>query len=157
MSISFKNSVSNNFLLTLLQTGPATNNSCPLIVLSGEGSDFIHSTLSAPFLGRIKVVGERIGQASAVKLSFAALNKGSIALALNVGLLAEEWDVRNHLESALEDCGSAMLKTLRNSVPQNVAKVNLFVLFDVLSTRANSKSYPLQAHRWIGKAYNTLK
>lgn len=105
--------------------GPATATSSPLIALSGPKAAELDEILSPLFAGRTKVVGHTDeGQASALKLSYASLNKGMIALATNVGLLAHEHGVSDALEELLVESQPGYLKTLRNAVPRNMAKVS---------------------------------
>ncbi|KAK4047359.1 hypothetical protein OIO90_006218 [Microbotryomycetes sp. JL221] len=109
--------------------GPATLESCPKIVLSGEAVNDVFQTLSELFLNRVTNVGDKIGAASALKLSYASLAKGMIALTLNAGLLAKQYDVLNALQEELEESNKAAAQTLQTRVPRNVAK----------------------AYRWIGE------
>lgn len=73
--------------------GPATATGAPLIALSGAGAGALHDLMGPWVFGRTKMVGVEAGQASALKLSYAALSKGSIGLAPNVALLAKQFGV----------------------------------------------------------------
>lgn len=102
--------------------GPATASSAPLLVLSGPQAGDVDSLLSPLFLGRTKTVGDKIGQASALKLSYASLTKGVNALALNASLLASEWGVLHAFEDEVAASNPALTKVIER-IPRNTAKV----------------------------------
>lgn len=93
----------------------------PLLVLSGPGAQRVREVLSPLFLSRTKVVGAKIGQASALKLSYASLTKGVTALAYNSALLSSSWDVADALEEELGTSQPALLKVLKG-IPGSSAK-----------------------------------
>lgn len=105
--------------------GPATATTSPLIALSGPLAGDLDRILSPLFAGRTKVVGNtNEGQASALKLSYASLNKGMVALATTAGVLAAQHGVSDALEELLAESQPGYLKTLQNGVPRNMAKVS---------------------------------
>ncbi|KAL8276860.1 hypothetical protein RQP46_010688 [Phenoliferia psychrophenolica] len=101
--------------------GPATRTQAPLVVLSGEGAEELHEIMGGWFLGRTKVVGKEVGQASAMKLGYAALSKGTIGLALNVAMLADQFGVSEALQEELGKSQPGMLKIM-NGAPRSTAK-----------------------------------
>ncbi|KAI5477754.1 protein serine/threonine kinase,ataxia telangectasia mutated family protein [Pseudohyphozyma bogoriensis] len=108
--------------------GPATATSSPLIVLSGSGAEEVHELLSPLFVGRTKVVGKEIGQASAMKMSYASLTKGATALALNAAMLSSSYGV-----------GEALMDEFAESQP------------GMLKLFGNFKSSAAKAFRWVGE------
>ncbi|KAM0786660.1 hypothetical protein ACM66B_002109 [Microbotryomycetes sp. NB124-2] len=102
--------------------GPATVDSCPKIVLSGQDAAQVARELSPLLLDNVHAVGTEIGQASALKLSYATLAKGFIGLAINAGLLAKQHGVLNELQKELEGSYPSAAQTLNTKVPRNVAK-----------------------------------
>lgn len=77
----------------------------------------------------MRVIGDRIGDASAIKMCYAALNKGTIALMTGVSVMAERLDVSGALGQELALSQEAALRRMRQQVPGMVPK----------------------AHRWIGE------
>lgn len=75
----------------------------PLIALSGKEADKIEAIFRSTNQVRVKVIGERIGQASSMKIAHAAYKKGMSALLLNIAafataenigdVLAQEWEI----------------------------------------------------------------
>lgn len=107
--------------------GPASRSSSPLIVLSGSGAQELHELLGPWLLSRTKVVGDTVGQASAMKLAYASLSKGANALALNAAMMASRYGVGEALEEELGQSQPAMLKVMQG-VPKSTAKVRLLRL-----------------------------
>ncbi|KAK4049558.1 hypothetical protein OIV83_004055 [Microbotryomycetes sp. JL201] len=106
--------------------GPATNDYSPKIVLSGPDAAQVAKELCPSMLANVQAVGTDIGQASALKLSYATLAKGLIALAINAGLLAEQHGVLGELQKELQDSYPAGAQALVNKVPRNVAKMDWY-------------------------------
>jgi putative dehydrogenase len=104
--------------------GPSTAAYAPPISLSGppEAVTSLRAFLDPLFLGQIRTVGERVGQASALKLAFASLTKGLNGLAANAALLAEEHGISDALQEQLKSW-PFILKALQERVPSATAKV----------------------------------
>jgi 3-hydroxyisobutyrate dehydrogenase-like beta-hydroxyacid dehydrogenase len=95
--------------------------------------------LSGPQAGRLlplretgldmRVVGEEIGQASGLKMCYAALTKGLTALGTELLVTASRLGLEEPLRAELEGSQAALLGWLAKSVP----------------------SMPPKAHRWVGE------
>lgn len=77
----------------------------------------------------IRVIGDEIGQASAVKMCYAALTKGTTALMTGLSITAERLGISDALRAEFELSQGAMLDRMRRQVPGMVPK----------------------AHRWVGE------
>ena len=77
----------------------------------------------------VRVIGPRIGDASAVKMCYAALTKGTTALFTQLGVAAERLGVSEVLGAELAASQAAMLERMQREVPRMVPK----------------------AHRWVGE------
>ncbi|GAA5897414.1 hypothetical protein JCM5296_004156 [Sporobolomyces johnsonii] len=102
--------------------GPASSTSAPLVALSGERAQELDDFLRPLFLGRTKVVGSEVGQASAMKLAYSSTTKGFLGLVVNATLLADEFNVLQHLEEEFAASQPHTLKVLKNMIPRNTAK-----------------------------------
>ncbi|MDH3661687.1 MAG: DUF1932 domain-containing protein [Alphaproteobacteria bacterium] len=83
----------------------------------------------------VRVIGDRIGEASALKMCYAALNKGTIALMTGVAVMAERFGVAPAFVEELAQSQEAALRRMRQQVPGMVPK----------------------AHRWIGEMEEIAK
>lgn len=83
----------------------------------------------------VRVISERIGDASALKMCYAALNKGTIALMTGVSVMAERLGVAEALGEELALSQEAMQRRMHQQVPGMVPK----------------------AHRWIGEMEEIAK
>ena len=77
----------------------------------------------------VRVIGERPGDASAVKMCYAALTKGTTAIMTQLLIAAERLGVSEPLRAELEESQPEMLQRMRRAVPAMVPK----------------------AHRWVGE------
>jgi 3-hydroxyisobutyrate dehydrogenase-like beta-hydroxyacid dehydrogenase len=77
----------------------------------------------------VRLVGERPGDASALKMCYAALTKGTTAIMTELLVAAERLGVGEPLRAELEQSQAAMLERMGKSVPAMVPK----------------------AHRWVGE------
>jgi 3-hydroxyisobutyrate dehydrogenase-like beta-hydroxyacid dehydrogenase len=77
----------------------------------------------------VRVVGEQPGQASAVKMCYAALTKGTTALMTELSIAAERLGVSDALRAEFAASQPAMLERMQRAVPEMVPK----------------------AHRWVGE------
>ncbi|KAM0750040.1 6-phosphogluconate dehydrogenase C-terminal domain-like protein [Meredithblackwellia eburnea MCA 4105] len=106
--------------------GPAnpTTQTAPLIVLSGPATPLssLDKILAPLFLNRTKVVGDKLGQASALKLTYASLSKGATALVVNAAVLAEKYGVADSLKEELARTNPHMRKVMEKNLPRDVAK-----------------------------------
>lgn len=83
----------------------------------------------------VRVIGDQVGQASALKMCYAALNKGAIALMTGVSVMAERLDVADALDDELALSQEAVKRRMHQQVPGMVPK----------------------AHRWIGEMEEIAK
>jgi 3-hydroxyisobutyrate dehydrogenase-like beta-hydroxyacid dehydrogenase len=83
----------------------------------------------------VRVIGERIGDASALKMCYAALNKGTIALMTGISVMAERLGVEAPLDQELQLSQDAVRRRMHSQVPGMVPK----------------------AHRWIGEMEEIAK
>ena len=77
----------------------------------------------------VRVVGDRPGQASALKMCYAALTKGTTALMTELSIAAERLGVSDALRAEFAESQPAMLERMQRAVPAMVPK----------------------AHRWVGE------
>jgi 3-hydroxyisobutyrate dehydrogenase-like beta-hydroxyacid dehydrogenase len=77
----------------------------------------------------VRIVGERPGDASAVKMCYAALTKGTTAIMTELLVAAERLGVGDALRAELDHSQGAMVERMGKSVPAMVPK----------------------AHRWVGE------
>jgi 3-hydroxyisobutyrate dehydrogenase-like beta-hydroxyacid dehydrogenase len=77
----------------------------------------------------VRVVGDRPGQASALKMCYAALTKGTTALRTELSIAAERLGVSAALRAEFAESQPAMLERMQRAVPAMVPK----------------------AHRWVGE------
>lgn len=83
----------------------------------------------------VRVIGERIGDASALKMCYAALNKGTIALMTGISVMAERLGVEAPFDQELQLSQDAVRQRMHRQVPGMVPK----------------------AHRWIGEMEEIAK
>ncbi len=86
--------------------GPAWNSGTTWLYLSGKQAPEVAGNFSEGSL-RTKILGEKIGEASALKMCYAAYTKGRAALLCGILGVSESYNVRNALEGqwSLEDPG----------------------------------------------------
>jgi 3-hydroxyisobutyrate dehydrogenase-like beta-hydroxyacid dehydrogenase len=77
----------------------------------------------------VRVVGDQPGQASALKMCYAALTKGTTALMTQLSIAAERLGVSDALRAEFAASQPAMLERMQRAVPEMVPK----------------------AHRWVGE------
>ena len=77
----------------------------------------------------VRVLGDRPGQASALKMCYAALTKGTTALMTELSIAAERLGVSDALRAEFAESQPAMLERMQRAVPAMVPK----------------------AHRWVGE------
>ena len=77
----------------------------------------------------MRVIGERAGDASAVKMCYAALTKGTTAIMTELLVAAERLGVSGPLRAEFAESQPEMLRRMEHSVPAMVPK----------------------AHRWVGE------
>jgi 3-hydroxyisobutyrate dehydrogenase-like beta-hydroxyacid dehydrogenase len=77
----------------------------------------------------VRVMGERPGQASALKMCYAALTKGTTALMTELSIAAERLGVNDALRAEFAESQPALLERMQRAVPAMVPK----------------------AHRWVGE------
>ncbi len=75
----------------------------------------------------IRVVSDRVGDASAVKMCYAALNKGLIALATQLTVAAKSLGVEEALWAEFADSQSALVPRMRQQIPRMVPKAYRWV------------------------------
>ncbi len=94
-----------------------------------SGADAAAFARLADFGLDVRVVGDRPGQASALKMCYAALTKGTTALMTELSIAAERLGVRDALRTEFAESQPAMLERMQRAVPAMVPK----------------------AHRWVGE------
>jgi 3-hydroxyisobutyrate dehydrogenase-like beta-hydroxyacid dehydrogenase len=77
----------------------------------------------------VRVIGTRVGDASAVKMCYAALTKGTTALLTQLSIAAERLGVTDVVRAEFAGSQAAMLERMQREVPRMVPK----------------------AHRWVGE------
>jgi 3-hydroxyisobutyrate dehydrogenase-like beta-hydroxyacid dehydrogenase len=77
----------------------------------------------------VRVVGDQPGQASALKMCYAALTKGTTALMTQLSIAAERLGVSDALRVEFAESQSALLERMQRAVPEMAPK----------------------AHRWVGE------
>ena len=83
----------------------------------------------------VRVIGDAIGDASAVKMCYAALTKGTTALMTGLSITAERLGVSDPLRAEFELSQASMMDRMRGHVPGMVPK----------------------AHRWVGEMEEIAK
>jgi len=83
----------------------------------------------------VRIIGEEPGQASALKMCYAALTKGTTALMTELSIAAARLGVGDPLREELAQSQPAMLERMRRAVPEMVPK----------------------AHRWVGEMAEIAK
>ncbi len=106
---------------------PRENSNATRFYASGNDADEL-AKLNAFGLD-VRVIGDRIGDASALKMCYAALNKGTIALMTGVAVMAERLGVAEAFGDELALSQEAVLRRMHQQIPGMVPK----------------------AHRWIGE------
>ena len=101
--------------------GPAWQPNRTWLYLSGESADEVLPLFSAGPL-ETQVIGDEIGQASALKMCYAAYTKGSTALLGAILATAEALGVRADLERQWSRGGSDFAKQTENRVRRVTAK-----------------------------------
>ena len=84
---------------------------------------------------RVRVVGERIGEASAVKMCYASITKGAMALGMELLIAARKLGVEQALEAEFRDSQPDMYEWILN----------------------RSVSMPPKAHRWVPEMLEIAK
>jgi 3-hydroxyisobutyrate dehydrogenase-like beta-hydroxyacid dehydrogenase len=100
-----------------------------------SGSDAAGFAQLARFGLDVRVVGDRVGQASAVKMCYAAMTKGTTALMTELSVAAERLGISEVLREEFAQSQPAMLERMRRAVPEMVPK----------------------AHRWVGEMEEIAK
>jgi 3-hydroxyisobutyrate dehydrogenase-like beta-hydroxyacid dehydrogenase len=83
----------------------------------------------------VRVVGDRPGDASALKMCYAALTKGTTALMMQLSIAAERLGVSGTLRAEFAESQPAMLERMQRALPAMVPK----------------------AHRWVGEMAEIAK
>ncbi|MGH1481515.1 MAG: DUF1932 domain-containing protein [Geminicoccales bacterium] len=83
----------------------------------------------------VRVIGDAVGQASAIKMCYAALTKGTTALMTGLSLTAERLGVSNALRAEFDISQAAMFGRMKQHVPGMIPK----------------------AHRWVGEMEEIAK
>lgn len=112
---------------------PRENSSATRFYASGSDAETL-ATLNAFGLD-VRVLSDRIGDASAQKMCYAALNKGTVALMTGVAVMAERLGIGEAFNDELTLSQEAVLRRMRLQIPGMVPK----------------------AHRWIGEMEEIAK
>ncbi len=109
---------------------------------SSHGTRFYASGQNAEQFARlndhgldVRVIGESIGEASAIKMCYAALTKGTTALMTGLSVTAERLGVSAALHAEFELSAAQMWQRMQTQVPGMVPK----------------------AHRWVGEMEEIAK
>lgn len=100
-----------------------------------SGKDAARFAQLADFGLDVRVIGDQPGHASAVKMCYAALTKGTTALMTELSVAAERLGVSAALRAEFAQSQPAMLERMRRAVPGMVPK----------------------AHRWVGEMEEIAK
>ena len=110
----------------IIGNSPA-NGDTPRFYVSGPGGN---SVLSLDGKGiAVKFIGDQIGQASGIKMCYAALTKGTNTLQVALLLMAEKMGLLDQLVEEFSSSQSNVLESMEKSI----------------------KKLPANAHRWIGE------
>jgi len=101
--------------------GPAWEPQSTWLYLAGQRAEEVANCFSEGLL-ETEVMGTEIGQASAIKMSFAAYTKGTTALLCAIMAAAEEMGVRDALEKQWARNGSEFADRTRNRLRRVTAK-----------------------------------
>ena len=100
--------------------GPPTRGEKTRFYVSGE-----HASIMKCLDGKgitIKLVGDRIGQASGIKMCYASMTKGITALQTELMMAAEAMGLSEHLLAEFQNSQGAMIQRMERSIPSMPAK-----------------------------------
>ena len=106
---------------------PPGRGSPPRLYLSGADAKSLQVLASSEMA--VKVISDRVGDASSIKMCYAALTKGTTTLHVALLAVARALGVQAELEAELAFSQDMTLQQMRQSIP----------------------SLPANAHRWIGE------
>jgi 3-hydroxyisobutyrate dehydrogenase-like beta-hydroxyacid dehydrogenase len=135
---------------------PAWKANTTRLYLSGEHAGKAAATLSDGPLG-MNVIGDSIGQASALKMCYAAYTKGTSALLCAILAAAESLEVREHLLSEWSRSGSNLAEEATSRVRRVTANAWRFEgEMDEIATTFKSVGIPDGFHRAAAEIYARL-
>ena len=136
--------------------GPAWEPGRTWLYLSGVESERVEACFSAGPLGT-QVIGDTIGEASALKMCFAAYTKGSTALLCAVLATAEELNVRGALETQWARGGSNFKDQAHARVRGVTAKAWRFSgEMEEIAATFGTAGIPDGFHEAAGKIYRRI-
>lgn len=93
--------------------GPSPDKGCPRVYLSGPGAEDVADQLRRPDMKTIPI-GPDIGQASAMKMLYAGLNKGQWAMMATMCVAAAKFDLLPTFLGELESSRPDVYKTMQS-------------------------------------------
>ena len=112
---------------------PRSNSHATRFYMSGQGAEDLTWLNDAGL--DVRVIGDTIGAASALKMCYAALNKGTIALMTAIAVMSTRFSVADAFHDELALSQDAALRRMQQQVPAMIPK----------------------AHRWIGEMEEIAK
>ena len=135
---------------------PAWKENTTRLYLSGEQTEMAASCFTAGPMA-VKVIGDEIGQASALKMCYAAYTKGTSALLCAILAAAEALNVRQELSSEWSMSGSKLAEDATSSVQWVPAKAWRFEgEMEQIAATFNSVGIPDGFHLAAAEVYSRL-
>jgi len=136
--------------------GPAWEPGTTWLYLAGDKALDVAACFSAGPL-ETEVMGAKIGQASAIKMSFAAYTKGTTALLCAIMATSDELGVREALEKQWSRNGSDFAERTRNRVRGVTAKAWRFSgEMEEIAATFQAAGLPSEFHRAAADIYTRL-
>ena len=136
--------------------GPAWEAGTTWLHLSGKDADEAAAFFSAGPL-ETNIVGDEIGQASALKMAFAAYSKGTTALLAGILATAEHFGVRGDLEEQWEKYDPGFAEQAQNRVRRVTRKAWRFAgEMDEIASTFWEADLPRGFHEAAGEIYRRM-
>ena len=137
--------------------GPAWTPGETWLYLSGKESARIADRFSAGPL-EVRIIGDEIGKASALKMCYAAYTKGTTALLTSILALSESLGVRKELKSQWEQDEPGFSARTELRARRVTAKAWRFAgEMDEIASTFESAGFPGGFHRAAGEVYRRLE
>jgi L-threonate 2-dehydrogenase len=124
---------------------------------SGKGPHIYASGESAPKLAAlsdhgldVRVLNEHVGAASALKMAFAGISKGSIAIVAAMVLAAERSGTAEALRQELSESEQSLLKTMSTRVPKSMFPKAWRWVAEMQEIAEFAKEDPAAYEIWMG-------
>ncbi len=95
--------------------GPSPNKGCPRVYLSGQSANPIAEALNRPDM-RVIALGPDLGQASALKMMYAGLNKGMWAMMATMGVAADKLGLLDAFLNELQENNRSLFEPMQRWV-----------------------------------------